>query len=69
MKAGESLQKLVKMWAAVPVLLLYLSGLKLSQSFLRKLRKQIPISLSKRRDVYEIASLSSSLACSVGAVV
>lgn len=39
-KAGKSLQQLVKTWAAALVLLLYLSGLELSQSLLSTLRGQ-----------------------------
>lgn len=39
LKAGESLQKLVTIWEAL--LVPYLSSLKLSQKFLRELRKGI----------------------------
>lgn len=67
LKSGESLQNLVKITTAVLVLLVYLSGLKLSQSFLRKQKMNTPFSFLKGKMSVKYCH-SQCLVCSVGTV-
>lgn len=66
LKSGESLQNLVKITTAVLVLL-YLNGLKLSQSFLRKQKMNTVFSFLKGKMTVKYRH-SHRLVCSVGTV-